>query len=59
VRELELRIPDRYEHLGLWTPQVKERGPLLDFASWPPNASLPLTYHPFPTSLDPAAAPRA
>jgi hypothetical protein len=22
------------EHLGRWAPQVKERGPPLDFASW-------------------------
>jgi len=36
------------EHLGLWAPQVKDRGPPLDFASWPPYPSLPLTYHPVP-----------
>jgi hypothetical protein len=36
------------EHLGLWVPQVKDRGPPLDFASWPPYPSLPLTYHPVP-----------
>jgi len=42
------------EHPGLWAPQVKERGPPLDFASWPPYPSLPLTYHP----TSPEAAPK-
>jgi hypothetical protein len=36
------------EHLGLWAPQPMERSPPLDFASWPPYPSLPLTYHPVP-----------
>jgi hypothetical protein len=36
------------EHLGRWAPQVKERGPPLDFASGPPYPSLPLTHHPVP-----------
>jgi len=46
------------EHLGLWAPQVKERGPPLDFASWPPYASLPLTYHQFSTSPERGRARR-
>ena len=36
------------ERLGLWAPQVTERSPPLDPASWPAYASLPLTYHPVP-----------
>ena len=49
------------EHLGLWVPQVKERSPPLDPASWPRYASLPLTYHPVPDIASSAAraAPRA
>ena len=38
------------EHLGLWSSQPLERSPPLNPASWPPHTSLPLTYHPFPTS---------
>jgi len=36
------------EHLGLWAPLPSERSPPVDPASWPPYASLPLTYHPVP-----------
>lgn len=36
------------EHLGRRAPLPTERSPPLDFASWPPYASLPLTYHPVP-----------
>ena len=36
------------EPVVLWAPQVKERSPPLDSASWPPYAILPLTYHPVP-----------
>lgn len=36
------------EHLRLWTPLPTERSPFIDPASWPPYASLPLTYHPVP-----------
>jgi hypothetical protein len=36
------------EHLGLCTLEPPERSPPLDPASWPPHASLPLTYHPVP-----------
>ena len=36
------------EHLGLWAPLPTERSPPVDPASWPPYASLPLTYHPVP-----------
>lgn len=36
------------EHLGLWAPQVKERSPPLDSASWLPYASVLLTYRPVP-----------
>ena len=35
-------------HLGRWVPQAMERSPPLDFASWPPYASLLLTDHPVP-----------
>ena len=33
-------------HLGLWARLPTERSPSVDPASWPPYASLPLTYHP-------------
>ena len=36
------------EHLGRWARQAMERSPPLDFASWPPYLSLPLTYPPVP-----------
>jgi hypothetical protein len=36
------------EHLELRAPEALERSPPLDFASWSPYASLPLTYHPVP-----------
>jgi hypothetical protein len=36
------------EHVGRWAPQAMERSPPLDFAGWPPYASLPPTYHPVP-----------
>jgi hypothetical protein len=40
------------EHLGWWAPPPTERSPPLCPANWPRHASLPLTYHPFPTSPD-------
>jgi len=40
------------EHLELWAPLPTERSLPVDPASWPPYASLLLTYHPFPTSPD-------
>ena len=36
------------EQLGLWAPSPTERSLPVDPASWPPYASLPLTYHPVP-----------
>jgi hypothetical protein len=36
------------EHLGLWAPEVPERGPLTQAPEWPANAVIPLTYHPLP-----------
>jgi hypothetical protein len=40
------------EHLELWALLSTERSPPVDPVSCPPYVSLPLTYHPFPTSPD-------
>lgn len=36
------------EHLGRWAPEPAERGPPIEALDWPPNALIPLTYHPVP-----------
>ena len=36
------------EHLGRWGPEPAERGPPVDAPDWPPNAVIPITYHPVP-----------
>jgi len=38
------------ERLGFWAPLAIERSPPPSVASWPRHATLPLTYHPVPTS---------
>ena len=34
------------EHLGRWAPEPAERGPPVEAPDWPPNAVIPITYHP-------------
>jgi hypothetical protein len=36
------------EHLGRWAPEPAEREPPVEALDWPPNAVIPLTYHPVP-----------
>ena len=36
------------EHLGRWAPEPAERGPPAQAPEWPPNAVIPITYHPVP-----------
>ena len=36
------------EHLGRWVPEPTERDPPEAATDWPPNAVIPITYHPVP-----------